>query len=72
MRHYILFQKIKKINKYNKIMTRGFKTGKATRFEDTVVRYSEYLKLSIEKNTNFMDSISAFYHCDAVSISGNC
>ncbi len=41
------------VDEYNKIMTRGFKTGKATRFEDTVSRYSEYLKLSIEKNTNF-------------------
>lgn len=40
-------------NEYNKISTKGFKTGVATRFEDTIGRYSEYLKLSIEKNTNF-------------------
>ena len=40
-------------NKYNKIPTKGFKTGKAIRFEDIIGRYSEYLKSSIQKNTNF-------------------
>tara|TARA_Y100000590_G_C15722417_1_gene1013956 strand:- start:1910 stop:3268 length:1359 start_codon:yes stop_codon:yes gene_type:complete len=39
--------------KYNKIINKGFKTGIAKRFEDTIGRYSEYLKSSIEKNTNF-------------------
>ena len=38
---------------YNKIPTKGLKTGTATRFDDTVGRYSEYLKLSIERNQNF-------------------
>ena len=38
---------------YKKILTKGFKTGKATRFEDMIGRYSEYLKLSIKKNNNF-------------------
>ena len=38
---------------YNKIPTKGLKTGTATRFDDTIGRYSEYLKLSIERNQNF-------------------
>ena len=41
------------INEYNKIPLKGSKTGKVMRLEDTIGRYSEYLKLSIEKNTNF-------------------
>ena len=40
-------------NDYNKIPTKGFKTGTVKRFEDTIGRYCEYLKLSIEKNHNF-------------------
>ena len=40
-------------NKYNKIPTKGFKTGTATRIDDTIGRYSEYLKLSIERNQTF-------------------
>ena len=34
-------------NDYNKIPTKGFKTGTVKRFEDTIGRYCEYLKLSI-------------------------
>jgi len=37
----------------NKISTINFETGKAKRLEDTIGRYSEYLKLSLEKNINF-------------------
>ena len=37
-------------NKYNQILTKGYETGKATRFADTAGRYSEYLKSSIAKN----------------------
>jgi len=40
-------------NNYNKIPTKGFQTGKATRIEDTISRYSEHLKLSIKRNQNF-------------------
>ena len=40
-------------NKYTQISTKGYETGKATRFADTAGRYSEYLKSSIAKNTNF-------------------
>jgi len=38
---------------YNKISSKGFSTGVAKRFEDTIGRYAEYLKLSIKKDTNF-------------------
>ncbi len=38
---------------YNKIPTKGLKTGTATRFNDTIGKYSEYLKLSLERNQNF-------------------
>ena len=40
-------------DEYNKISTINFETGKAKRLEDTIGRYSEYLKLSLEKNINF-------------------
>ena len=38
---------------YDKISTINFETGKARRLEDAIGRYSEYLKLSLEKNINF-------------------
>tara|TARA_Y100000590_G_scaffold400972_1_gene485524 strand:- start:14534 stop:15892 length:1359 start_codon:yes stop_codon:yes gene_type:complete len=44
---------VKNEKKYKKISNKGFSTGKATRFEDTIGRYSEYLKLSIRKKTKF-------------------
>ena len=40
-------------DEYNKISTINFETGKAKRLEDAIGRYSEYLKLSLEKNINF-------------------
>ncbi len=52
-----LEDKIEKIvldeNEYDKISTMSFETGKAKRLEDSIGRYSEYLKLSLEKNINF-------------------
>ena len=39
--------------KYTNIATTDFQTGKAKRLEDTIGRYSEYLKLSLNKKTNF-------------------
>ena len=40
-------------DQYDKISTINFETGKAKRLEDSIARYSEYLKLSLEKNINF-------------------
>ena len=42
-------------NEYKKIISSGLKTGKAKRIEDTVGRYSEFLKQSLEKNINFQN-----------------
>ena len=37
-------------NKYSKILSNKFKTGKAVRLEDASGRYSEFLKSTLEKN----------------------
>jgi phosphoglucosamine mutase len=42
-------------NKYLSITKKDFSTGKVKRLEDAIGRYSESLKLSLEKKTNFND-----------------